>query len=300
MDYQVVIVGGGPAAHNAALALGRARKRVLMCDEGIPRNRAARHSHTFFTRDGTPPLELRRIAIEQLGTYDTVSFLTDKVTDIEKQPDGFRVSFAAREAVTARLILLAVGMVDRHLDVPGFEELWGETVIHCPYCHGWEVRDLPWAFYMTRPEPFAVLARLRYFSSDVMAIVENGVSLPPETQQQLKELGYAVAQGTIATLHAENGRLASIELQDGQRIRRQVLLYSPPQQQTPLVQQLGLTLDGDGYVVTDETGQTSLPGVYAAGDLSSPRQQIAIAAANGVMTAIAMDTVLAASTNADQ
>lgn len=296
MNYDIVIVGGGPAAHNAALALGRSRKRVLICDEGKPRNRVARHSHTFFTRDGTPPLELRRIAVEQLETYDTVAFLQDTVADVAKQTGGFQVSFSKSAPVTTQLVLLAVGVRDRHPDIPGFEDLWGGTVIHCPYCHGWEVRDLPWAVYLTDVEPFAALARLRSWSDDIVVIVGDGVSLPPDTIERLKVLGYTIEHGNVAALHAVDGKLDRIELADGRTVPRNVLLYSPPQEQTVLVQKLGLAVDDDGYVVVDDSGQTSLEGIYAAGDMTTPRQQIVLAAAAGVMTAIAMDTALSAST----
>lgn len=293
MDYQVVIAGGGPAAHNAALVLGRSRKRVLVCDEGKPRNGVAEHSHTFFTRDGTPPLTLREIAIEQLAPYETVEFFKDRVTGIEQKTGGFRVSFGGREPATARLVLLAVGVVDQHPGVPGFDELWGKTVIHCPYCHGWEQRDLPWAVYLNRVEPFAALAKIRFWSDDVVVIVEKGVSLPHETEQQLVAIGYRIERGTLEALHSVNGNLEAIELRGGHRIPRRVLLYSPKQSQTPLVQNLRLTLDDDGYVVTDGAGHTSVAGIYAAGDVTSPRQQIVFAAADGVKTAIAMDTALA-------
>lgn len=294
MDYQVVIVGGGPAAHSAGLALGRSRKRALICDEGKPRNRVAKHSHTFFTRDGTPPLELREIAVDQLALYDTVGFLRDRVTDVERLPGGFRVDFEGAESATTELVLLAVGMAMERPDIPGFDALWGDTVIHCPYCHGWEVRDLPWATYLTEVELSVGLARLRSWSDDVIVIVADGVSLPSETQQQVVALGYEIEHGTIRALHSKDGKLDSIELEGGRQIPRKVLLYSPPQKQVALVRELGLALDDAGYVVTDDSGQTSVEGVYAAGDLTPGRQQIVVAAADGIRVAMEIDGVLAA------
>jgi thioredoxin reductase len=295
MDTQVVIVGGGPAAHNAGLVFGRSSVRTLICDEGCPRNRVAKHSHSLFTRDGTPPLELREIAIEQLAQYDTMTFVRDRVVEIEKISGGFRVSLDEGDPVTTDLVLLALGVEDRHPDIPGFDALWGDTVIHCPYCHGWEVRDLPWAAYVTSPQHIPVIAKLRSWSDDVVVIVDRGLSLTPDQQQQLAAAGYPIEHGTIRALHATDGRLDSIELDGGRRMSRKVLLYSPPQKQTALVEALGLKLDEGGYVVTDEAGQTSMKGVYAAGDLITPRQQIVIAAANGALTAIAIHGVLSAS-----
>jgi thioredoxin reductase len=294
VDYDVVIVGGGPAAQNAALALGRSRTRVLICDEGMPRNRVAKHSHTFFTRDGTPPLDLRRIAIDQLAEYDTVQFGRDRVTGVEKLSNGFRVDLDGRDPVTTRFVLLAVGMEIQRPDIAGFEELWADTVIHCPYCHGWEVRELPWAAYVTDVAFLDVADKLRSWTDDVVVIVEDSVSLTPEQQQRLIGRGYAVEHGTIRALHAKDGKLESVELEGGRRIPRRVLLYSPPQRQTPLVRELGLDLDDTGCVVTDDAGLTSVDGIYAAGDLKTHKQQIAFAAADGLRTAIAIHGRLAA------
>jgi thioredoxin reductase len=227
--------------------------------------------------------------------YDTVRFLRDRVTHVERQPGGFRVSFDGGKPVTTELVLLAVGMDAEHPDILGFNELWGDTVIHCPYCHGWEVRDLPWATYLTEAESFVGLARLRSWSDDVIVIVEESISLPSETQQRVVTLGYKIEHGTIRALHSKDGKLDSIELEGGRRIPRKVLLYSPPQNQTALVRKLGLALDDAGYVVTNDSGQTSVEGIYAAGDLTPGRQQIVVAAADGIAAAIAIDGVLAAS-----
>jgi thioredoxin reductase (NADPH) len=294
VNYDVAIVGGGPAAHNAALALGRSRKRVLVCDEGMPRNRVAEHSHTFFTRDGTPPLEMRRIAVEQLAEYKTVQFVEGRVSGIEKLAHGYRVGIAGRDAVTTSFVLLAVGMEIETPGIAGFEELWGDTVIHCPYCHGWEARDLPWAAYLTDVAFLDVTDKLRSWTDDVVVIVDDNVSLTPEQRQRLVGRGYAVELGTIRALHAKDGKLESVELEGGRRIPRRVLLYSPPQRQTPLVRELGLDLDETGCVVTDDAGLTSVDGIYAAGDLKTRKQQIAFAAADGLRTAIAIHGRLAA------
>lgn len=292
MDHDVLIVGGGPAAHNAALVFGRSRVRVLVCDDALPRNRVAAHSHTFFSRDGTPPLELRQAAIEQLAAYETVHVVRDRVVTIDRAGDGFRATFDSRDPATARLVLLACGVVDRHPRFPGFEELWGETVIHCPYCHGYEVRDQPWGVYVTNPMFFRDLPKLGSWSSDVVVIVPDDVDVPDEVAARIDSLGYALERGSIAALRAVDGRLESIELAGGRTLPRKVLLYPPPQEQTAIVQSLGLELDDMGYVVVDETGQTSAPGIFASGDLTTPRQQIALAAAAGLKAAVFMHGAL--------
>jgi len=295
LDFQVVIVGGGPAAHSAALIFGRSRKRVLMCDEGRPANRIARHSHSFFTRDGTPPLDLRQTALNQLEPYDTVEFVSERVTKIERTSDGFQVDFRERKAASTQLVLLCLGMDMDDPGIAGFDELWGDTVIHCPYCHGWEVRDLPWAVYLSDVNVPMDPIRLRSWSDDIVVIVGDGVSVPSETMERWEEIGFKVERGAIESLHAAGGRLESIELTGGVQIYRSVLLYAPPRKHAAIVTDLQLELGDDGCVVIDESGRTNVEGIYAAGDMTTTRHQIVIAASSGAQTAIAMDVVLAAS-----
>lgn len=295
MDYQVVIIGGGPAAHSAALILGRARKRVLMADEGRPENRVAKRSHSFFSRDATPPLELRRIALEQIAAYDTVQCFGGKATQVDRTPGGFSVQFDGREAVSTEIVLLALGMELQDPCIPGFDELWGDTVIHCPYCHGWEVRDLPWAVYLTDVEVPVDPMKLVSWSEDVVVIVEDGLSTPADAADRWKGLGFGIEHGRIRSLQARDGRLESVELVGGRRIPRSVLLYAPPRRQASIVQDLQLDVGEDGCVVIDAFGQTSVEGIYAAGDMTTVRHQIAFAAASGARTAMAIHGVLAKS-----
>src|SRR5262245_55977893 len=145
MRYDVVIVGGGPSGLSAALALGRARKRVLLCDSGPRRNAAAGHIHNFVTRDGTPPDEFRQIGRQQLAGYPSVEVRDARVESISGTRGAFRVDLTSGVA-EARRVLLCVGMVDEMLPLDGFRELWGRAIFQCPYCHGWEVQDRRWGY----------------------------------------------------------------------------------------------------------------------------------------------------------
>src|SRR5262245_30346197 len=146
--YDVIIVGAGPAGLSAALMLGRSRRRVLVCDTGHPRNAAARAMHGFLTRDGMPPLEFLAIAREQLRQYDTVELRGVEVVEAACHPDAsFHVALADGARHTSRKLLIATGVVDNVPEIPGFRELYGRSVFHCPYCDGWEVRDQPLAIY---------------------------------------------------------------------------------------------------------------------------------------------------------
>lgn len=272
----VVIIGGGPGGLQAALSLGRARKQVLLCDAGPRRNALAVQIHNFVTRDGTPPDEFRRVGREQLRTYPNVEVRDAGVGTIGGERGAFRVEVGG-ETVEAKRVLLATGMIDEMLPIDGFRERWGHSIFQCPYCHGWEVADRAWGFLLTpQSAPHAPMfaRQLRGWSSDV-TVFANG--LPVDLPDM------RVEHGAVARISAK-----SIVLADGREVANEVLFAHPPQQQVPLVKALGVALDADGLVVTDPMRrETSIPGIYAAGDLTS-KMQGAIMAAAAAAAAAAM------------
>jgi thioredoxin reductase len=285
MMYDVLVVGGGPAGLSAALALGRARKQVLLADSGPRRNAAATHIHNFVTRDGTPPAEFRAIGREQLRSYPNVEAREVRVESISGQRGAFRVTLSDG-VVDARRILLCVGMVDEMLPLEGFRELWGSGIFQCPYCHGWEIREQRWAYLATVSErlPFALL--MRGWTPDVVVFTGDSVVVPAELQQQFDAAGIRSETRPIARLVAQGTRLEGIELSDGSVVACDALFAHPPQQQVELVRSLGLALDSEGFVRTDPmTRETSIPGIYAAGDLIWRMQGAMFAAAAGTQAA---------------
>lgn len=290
MSYDVVVMGGGPAGLSAALALGRARKRVLLCDSGPRRNARASHVHNFVTRDGVTPDELRRVAREQLREYPDVAVEDVVVRGVTGTKGDFRVVAGAR-TVEARRILLATGMLDEMLPIEGFRELWGHAVVQCPHCHGWEARDRPWG-YLARAEHASHLSmfalQLRGWTRDVCVFTQGALEIPAAAQRELLTAGLRIETARIARLVAQERRLEAVELSNGARVPCELLFAHPPQHQVEVVRGLGVVLDGDGFVVVDPMSrQTSVPGVYAAGDLTT-RSQAAIAAAASGMQAAAM------------
>lgn len=290
MLYDVVILGGGPAGLSAALALGRARKQVLLCDAGPRRNALAVHLHNFVTRDGATPDEFRSVAREQLRRYPNVVIQDVRVEHITGARGAFRVS-AGVDTVEARRVLLCTGMIDEMLPIDGFRELWGHGIVQCPYCHGWEAKDRPWG-YLARPEHASHLhmfaLQLRGWTGDVCLFTHGEVDVPEATRDLLLAAGVRIENAPIHRLVARDQRLDAVELADGTRVRCELLFAHPPQRQIDLVQTLAVALDDDGFVQVDPMRrETSVPGVFAAGDLTT-RMQAAIAAAASGMQAAAM------------
>lgn len=294
-EFQAVIVGGGPAGLEAALLMARGRTRALVYDSGSSRQLASPRSHSFFGADGTSPEELRRRGREQLKPYGTIDYREATVREIRELPDGgFVVSAEKQPAVETRFVLLALGMIDVDLDIPGYQTFWGKSVFHCPYCHAWEFRDQPLGVLARQPALLAMGPRLLAWSRDITVFVGPQVKVPPEFTEKAEALGLRLERRRVQSLRGsrETGMLSAVELQGGTRIRCAGLFYRPEQRQCDLVRALGLKLTGDGFVQVDESKQTSIPGIYAAGDLTTDYQQIAEAVAQGHRAAFSIELAL--------
>ena len=295
MLYDVVIVGGGPGGLSAALALGRARKRVLFCDAGSRRNAAAEHIHNFVTRDGTPPSEFRQLAREQLTRYPNVETRDTHVESISGTRGAFRVGLTT-DTIQARRVLLCTGLMDEMLPIAGFRELWGRSIFQCPYCHGWEVQDRRWGYLARAADaahllPFALM--LRGWTPDVVVFTNGPFDIPEETRTRLHAAEIRLETSRISRLVAREHGLDTLELESGTSVRCEVLFTHPPQHQVALVRAVGVALDDNGYVEVDAmTCETSIPGIYAAGDLTTRKQGAVLAAAAGMQAAASINMEL--------
>lgn len=290
-SYDVAIIGGGAAGLSAALVLGRARRRVVVVDAGEPRNAPAAHMQGFLSRDGTPPADLLRAGRAEVRRYG-VEIVEDRVVDATV---GFVLQLAAARTVKARQVLLATGAVDELPDVVGARERWGRDVLHCPYCHGWEVRDQPIGVLATGPGSVAHAHLLRQWTDDVIFFTHTHTHpVSAEERATLDARDIALVDGTVERLVVSDDRLAAIQLADGRAISRAALFIRPALHAHPdgPAAALGCELLEGGLVRVDADGRTSVPGVWAAGNAVNPRAQVITAAGEGSAVAIAINTEL--------
>ncbi|MEA5363185.1 NAD(P)/FAD-dependent oxidoreductase [Amycolatopsis sp., V23-08] len=277
--YDVVVVGGGAAGLNAALMLGRARRRVAVVDGGAPRNAPAAHMHGFLSRDGLPPGELLKIGREELLGYG-VDLIDD---DVERLEPGFTLRLAGGRELSARRVLWATGVHDDLPDIPGLRESWGTDAVTCPYCHGYEVRDQPLGVLGTEPASVEHALLVRQWSPDVVYFAHTA---PPseEDRERLDARGVRVVEGTVTGVRREHGAMTGVEL--GGRFVPRVALFIRTRtvpHDAPL-RALGCAVEAD-VVKVDAGGQTSVPGVWAAGNVVDARATVIIAAAQGAAAA---------------
>jgi thioredoxin reductase len=287
--HDVVIIGGGAAGLSAALVLGRARRRVVVVDAGMPRNAPAAHMQGFLSRDGTPPADLLRAARAEVRRYG-VEIVDDRVVDATA---GFALRLAGGRTVEARQVLLATGAVDELPDVGGARERWGRDLLHCPYCHGWEVRDQALGVLGTGPGSVEHAHLLRQWTDDVVLFTHTATVTAGE-RATLHARAIAVVDGTVERLVVVDDRLRAVRLADGRAVPRDALFIRPALRahaDGPAAA-LGCELLAGGLVRTDTDGRTSVPGVWAAGNATNPRAQVITAAGEGSAVAIAINTHL--------
>jgi thioredoxin reductase len=287
--YDVIIVGGGTAGLSAALVLGRARRRTLVCDSGRPRNTPSRAVHGFYSRDGVEPTRLRGVGLEQLRQYDTVDIREVEAVKAERHPASFEISLADGSREQARALILATGVVDLLPEVPGFRELWGTGVYHCPYCHGWELRDQPLAVYGWDQETVDFTRTLLAWSRNLRLCTGGSGDISPDDRARLGRWSVPIREAPIETVEHMLGDGVCVIFASGERLLTGGVFLHPGQRQhSDLASLLGCSIDEAGIVETDTNGYTGIPGLYAAGDLRQSAQQVATAASDGTLAAISL------------
>lgn len=289
MSYDVIIVGGGFAGMSAAMQLARARRPILLVDAGQPRNRFAEASHGFLGQDGAAPAAIMREALRQLSAYPTVDFVHGRAAAARGEIDRFEVEMEDGAVHAARRLVLATGVADTLPDIPGLAERWGVSVMHCPYCHGYEVRDRRIGVLANHPMASHQALMLPDWGPTTF-FTQGRIEIDADLARQLAARGVAVETSPVVEVLGEGLAIAAVRLADGRALALEAIFTAPQTAPTsPLAAQLGCVFE-DGMTgphVKLETGQqTTVPGVYSAGDTASPMHNATLASAAGVMAGI--------------
>lgn len=296
--YDVAVIGGGPAGLSGALTLGRSRRSVVVVDAGEPRNAPAVAVHGFFTREGSAPLDLLATGRAEVQAYG-VRLVDGSVVSVAGGDGVFDLRLSGGGGFSARRLLVTTGLVDELPDVPGVRELWGHQVLHCPYCHGWEVRDQAIGVLASGPMATHQALLFRQLSEDVVVF---GHTRPPTDEQraELAARDIRVLDAQVSALEVVDGRLTSVRLATGESIPRAVVAVQPRfVARSALLESLGVEVveqePGIGLrVVADATGQTNVPGIWAAGNVTDLSAQVVVAAAAGTTAAARINADLVA------
>jgi thioredoxin reductase len=285
-SYDVVIIGGGAAGLSGALTLARARRSVLVVDAGEPRNAPAGHVHNYLGREGTPPAELLAIGRGEVEGYGG-AVVTGRVVAVGREDDGFVLGLDGGRRVRARRLLLAAGLTDELPEIPGVAERWGSTVLHCPYCHGWEVRDRAIGVLSTGPMGAYAAGLWRQWTDDVILFVHTGAEPAADDLERLEARGVQIVRGEVTGL--EGG--AHVRLASGELVERDAVVVAPRfVANAELLAGLGavpVPMEAHGAVMgtqlpADATGRTEVPGIWVAGNAGDLGAQVIVAAAQGL------------------
>ena len=291
--YEVIIVGGSYAGLSAALVLGRSLRRVLVLDSGKPANRQTPHTHSFLTRDGATPADLRAVAQRQALTYPTVQLIEAVATSATRQATGFVVTTDTGNSYSASRLLLATGLVDQLPPIPGLAECWGVSVLHCPYCHGYEVHGQPLGVLANGDEGFEFSKMIHHWSSDLTLFTNGPSTLSAEQRAALQRHQIAIVETPVSAIPHQHGQLSGLVLDDQTHYPLTALFARPSiHQAATMAWELGCLHDDMGFVQVDDWGRTNVPGVFAAGDTQTMMRQVMVAGTNGLRAAVSINKEL--------
>ena len=281
-NFDVIIIGGSYSGLAAGLALGRALRRVLIIDSGKPCNRYTPYSHNFITQDGKPPGEIAALARQQIEKYSTVKFFKGSALKSEKEGDLFRVATGSNAIFSAQKLIFATGIRDLMADIDGFEECWGKSVIHCPYCHGYEVRNKPTGILGNGEYAFEFAALISNWTNDLTVFTNGKSTLTDDETRKLTGHKITIVEDEVERFQHSKGYLQKISFKNGSSAEIKAL-YARPNftQQCDLPEKLGCELTGEGYIKIDSSQRTTIPGIFACGDNTTRMRTVANAVAMG-------------------
>lgn len=288
--FDVIIVGGSYSGLAAAMTLGRSNRSTLVIDSGKPCNRFTPHSQNFLTRDGDAPAEIAAVAKSQVAKYPMVRFLDDLVISGKQIEAGFLIETVSGQQFQSSKLVFATGIKDLLPEIDGFADCWGKTIIHCPYCHGYEFRDQKTAIWVNADNAWHLAPLVHNLTKDLTLITNGEVLFNAEEKKRLTGKGIAIIEKKIAGFNHQHGQLQSLTFADSSAEKFDALyagLAFEQHCQVPAV--LGCELTEKGYIKTDQFFQTTFEGIYACGDNVSPFRSVANAVANGNFTGAAIN-----------
>jgi thioredoxin reductase len=290
-EIDIAILGGGPAGLQAVLVLSRTRKKIIVFDTPEPpRNTASHGVHNFLGLDGLLPRDIRKIAWEQIDKYDSAELRKEKIVNVTKEKDGIFVITADNEkTIRAKKVILAVGYYDVYPDIPGFIECWADTIISCPFCDGYENRDRMWGIVVNSKMQLDLFPKIvQNWTSKIKVFISPNIDIESSYRNELSKLNIPVYRGIITKVNHTGTKVGSVTLESGENVQVDTLLWIPRVKLIQLIQRLvenlGLDLNEQGYIKTNEKLQTNVKGLYAAGDVkgSSPIGALAAAYNGGI------------------
>ena len=293
-NFDVIIIGGSYAGLSAAMALGRSLRNVLVIDGGQPCNRQTPHSHNFITQDGETPLAIAQRAKEQVLNYSTVTFVNGIAVEGQKTDNGFSITVQSGECYTAQKLIFATGVKDIMPNIAGFASSWGISVVHCPYCHGYEIREQKTGILANGEMAFH-LAQLVYNLTKELVILTNGAhTFTPEQLEKLSSNNIPILEQKVAAVEHENGHLSKVIFNDTSALELNALYARIAfEQHCNIPQQLGCELTEQGHLAVSMLQETNVAGIYACGDNATPMRSVAYAVATGNIAGAMTNNALA-------
>jgi thioredoxin reductase len=293
--YDVIIIGGSYSGLAAAMTLGRALRKVLVIDSGKPCNRQTPHSHNFLTQDGKTPKEIATLGRQEVEKYETITFLNALATSGAKIENGFSISTDSGNSFTAAKLIFASGVRDIMPDIKGVAECWGISVIHCPYCHGYEVRHEKTGILGNGEYGFEFSQLISNWTNDLTLFTNGKSTLTNEQAAKIKKHNISIVEKEVSHLEHDNGQLRQVVFKDGSVTALKALYARPPfEQHCSIPQSLGCELTEDGYIKIDAMQKTTVDGVFACGDNVIRMRTVANAVAMGTTAGAILNRELVA------
>jgi len=286
-DFDVIIIGGSYAGLAAGMALGRALKRVLIIDAGEPCNRQTPHSHNFLTQDGKTPSAIAALGKRQVQLYDTVTFFNGLATSGRKTKNGFEIQVASCKTFRAGKLIFATGIKDTMTDIEGFSACWGISVLHCPYCHGYEIRNEKTGIIGNGDYGYEVVKLISNWTADLVLFTNGASTLTAAQAKQLEKHKIKIVEKAIERLEHNDGYVQNIVFSDGTKSGVKAIYAPRPfEQHSWIPESLGCELTEDGYIKIDAFNETTVSDVFACGDNSSRMRTVANSVAAGTAAGI--------------